>query len=139
MDLSECYWRRAARYWKKFTSQNRHVIERIGFALNVLARRKAGELPEFVDEMGLVVEPVLQGDLAPVGGVSPFDLPDRLLEAHDLHVLFGRRAHLRLEQADEVLLRVADLFAKPLKADTRLVHHLRQGKLHAARSSIMGE
>ena len=120
------------RYWKKFTSQDGYVIQRIRFSLDVFTRCKPGKIPELMDEMGLVIEPVPQGDLAPVGEGFPFELQDRLLEAHDLHIVLGCCAYMRFEQADEMLLRVPDLFADPLEADTRLAHDGRQGKVHAA-------
>lgn len=67
--------------------------------------------------MRLVIESVLQGDLAPMHGCALLNLKNRFLKAHDFQVLLRSYPHLLPEQADEMLLRVPDLVTELPQAE----------------------
>ena len=71
-------------YWKKFTSTNWDVIQRVCFSLYIFAGRKAGKTLEFIDEMRLVVISMFSRKIAPMNQLMAFDFQDCLLKAHDL-------------------------------------------------------
>ena len=72
-----------------------------------------------MDKMRLVIKPVSRGDFAPMRGSISLDRNNRMLKAHDFHVLLGRNSYLFLEQADEMLLCISDLIAELI--ETQLI------------------
>jgi hypothetical protein len=85
-----------------------------------------------VDEMRLVVEPVSQCNFAPMDRPGLFNFKNRLLKAHDLHVLPWGHTHLFLEQTDEMFLRIPDLVAELLETQPGWsVYDARYGILNA--------
>lgn len=72
----------------------------------------AGESPEFVYEMRLIVVAAVMGNLHPIDRVTIFQHLQRLLEFAYARKYFGRSANVLLKQINKVLMAVTNLVAK---------------------------
>ena len=68
-----------------------------------------------MDQVRLIIVSAFRGNSAPADTWAFLDHVDRLLKAHDPHILLRRDPHLLPEQIDEMFLRISGLLAQPLK------------------------
>src|SRR5579883_152589 len=94
---------RPALYWKNWRSAlERHVVEVFGARFRVRRRREAGELPEIVDEMALIVVAAFQREIRPIDlGSHAADGANRALKPLHAREGLGRETDLAPENLGE--------------------------------------
>src|SRR5579883_87889 len=94
---------RPSLYWKNWRSAlERHVVEVFGARFRVRRRREAGELPEIVDEMALIVVAAFQREIRPIDlGSHAADGANRALKPLHAREGLGRETDLAPENLGE--------------------------------------